>query len=228
MTNKFTDSAISRLEHGDCLEIMREIPDNYFDITLTDPPFGMQFQSNYRQTKHKEIANDDNLDWLPEFAKEIDRINKPDAHLYLFCSHHFVEVFKMELQKYRKVKNILIWEKNNTGMGDLDGDYAPKYEMVLFCSSGERKLNNGRSPNIIKATRTGNDLHPTQKPVDLMSFLLGKSAAPGDKIFDPFAGSGSTLVAAKSLDLDWFGGEIDREHYETAQQRLKAVQGSLF
>ena len=87
-------------------------------------------------------------------------------------------------------------------MGDLDGDYAPKYEMVLFCSSGERKLNNGRSPNIIKATRTGNDLHPTQKPVDLMSFLLGKSAAPGDKIFDPFAGSGSTAHAfPASCDL---------------------------
>lgn len=71
-------------------------------------------------------------------------------------------------------------------MGDLEGDYAPKYEMILFCSSGEKKLNDGRDANIIKATRTQNELHPTQKPVDLIEFLAKKSTQQGDKVFDPF------------------------------------------
>lgn len=221
-------SKMNKIHNIDCLEFMREVPDNYFDLVLTDPPFGMGFRSNYRKTIHKKIANDDNLEWLPKFVQELHRISKDNAHLYLFCSHHFIEVFKSEILKYRKVKNILIWEKNNTGMGDLDGDYAPKYEMILFCSNGNRKLNEGRSPNIIKATRTHNDLHPTQKPVDLIEFLAKKSTQSGDKVFDPFMGSGTTAIACKSLGLDWCGCELEKDYVDIANKRLDAVQGSLF
>ena len=219
---------MNKIHNIDCLEFMKTVPDNYFDLVLTDPPFGMSFQSNFRTTDHKKIANDDNLEWLPEFTKELDRITAEDAHIYLFCSHHFVEVFKIELQKYRKVKNILIWEKNNTGMGDLEGDYAPKYEMILFCSNGKRKLNDGRSPNIIKATRTQNNLHPTQKPVDIIQFLVKKSMKNGDKVFDPFMGSGTTAIACKSLGLEWCGCELEADYVAIANKRLEAVQGSLF
>jgi len=219
---------LNKIYNEDCLEFMKRVPDNFFDLVLTDPPFGMSFQSGHREVEHKKIANDDNLDWLPSFVKEIDRTTKDDAHLYLFCSHHFVDVFKQELQKYRRVKNILIWEKNNTGMGDLEGDYAPKYEMILFCSSGERKLNDGRDANIIKATRTQNELHPTQKPTDLIEFLAKKSMQIGDKVFDPFMGSGTTAVACKSLGIDFVGCELEPDYVAIANKRLEAVQGSLF
>lgn len=219
---------LNKIHCMDCLDFMREVPDKYFDLVLTDPPFGMSFQSGHRETEHKKIANDDNLLWLPDFIKELHRVTKDDAHIYMFCSHHFVEVFKIELQKYRKVKNILIWEKNNTGMGDLFGDYAPKYEMILFCSNGERKLNDGRDSNIIKATRTQNELHPTQKPTDLMEFLLKKSMQNGDKVFDPFMGSGTTAVACQSLGIDWCGCELESDYVAIANKRLSQVQGSLF
>lgn len=219
---------MNKIHNIDCLEFMKQVPDDYFDLVLTDPPFGMSFQSGYREEKHKKIQNDENLDWLPDFVKELHRVSKENAHMYLFCSHHFVEVFKSELQKYRKVKNILIWEKNNTGMGDLEGDYAPKYEMILFCSNGSTKLNDGRSANIIKATRTQNDLHPTQKPVDLIEFLLKKSLIPDCKVFDPFMGSGTTAIACKSLGLEWCGCELEADYVAIANKRLEAVQGSLF
>jgi len=219
---------MNKIHNVDCLEFMQQVPDKYFDLVLTDPPFGMSFQSNHRNEEHKAIANDDNLLWLPDFIKELDRTTKNNAHIYMFCSHHFVEVFKAELQKYRRVKNILIWEKNNTGMGDLEGDYAPKYEMILFCSNGERKLNDGRDPNIIKASRTQNELHPTQKPADLMEFLLKKSIQKCDKVFDPFMGSGTTAVACKSLGIDFIGCELEADYVAIANKRLEAVQGSLF
>jgi len=228
----FTDEEmkdkLNKIHCMDCLEFMKSMPDNYFDLVLTDPPFGISFKSNYRTEEHKVIANDNNLDWLPNFAKELHRITKDDAHLYLFCSHHFVEVFKTEIQKYRQVKNILIWEKNNTGMGDLEGDYAPKYEMILLCSNGDRKLNNGRDPNIIKSTRTQNELHPTQKPVPLIEFLAKKSSKMRDIVFDPFMGSGTTAVACKGLGLDFVGCELDHDYVEIANKRLSQVQGSLF
>ena len=197
-------------------------------MVLTDVPYGMNFQSNYRQVKHKKIENDDNLDWLPEWMKEIDRVAKLDAHIYIFCSYHNVDIFKQEIEKYRKLKNILIWEKNNTGMGDLEGDYAPKYEMVLFASNGKRKLNNGRDPNIIKARRTQNEHHPTEKPIDLMEYFIAKSTQVGDTVLDTFAGSGSTLIAAKNLQRRFIGFEIDDEYCETIQKRLQHTTPSLF
>ena len=103
---------LNKIYNENCLTFMKQVPDKYFDLVLTDPPFGMSFQSGYRNEQHKKIANDNNLSWLPDFTKELHRITKDDAHLYLFCSHHFVEVFKSEIQKYRKVKNILIWENS--------------------------------------------------------------------------------------------------------------------
>ena len=81
---------MNKIHHIDCLEFMKQVPDNYFTLILTDPPFGMSFKSNHRAINHKTIVNDDNLDWLPDFVKELDRVTKDDAHLYLFCSHHFV------------------------------------------------------------------------------------------------------------------------------------------
>ena len=165
---------LNKVYNEDCLETMKRMEDNSIQMLLSDIPYGMEFQSNHRKEKHIKIQNDDNVNWFPAWAKQIDRVCEDDAHLYIFCSHHKVDFFKSEMEKYRKVKNILIWEKNNTGMGDLFGDYAPKYEMVLFCSNGKKKLNGGRDSNIIKANRTQNNLHPTEKPDDLMEYFINK------------------------------------------------------
>lgn len=219
---------MNKIHHADSFEFMKLIPDNTFDVILTDPPYGMSFQSNHRKEKHMKIENDSNLDWLPELMYQLDRITKPDGHMYIFCSWHFIDKFKMSIEKYRRVKNTLVWEKNNTGMGDLYGDYAPKHELILYCSNGKRKLNGGRDSNIIKATRTQNDLHPTQKPVDLFEFLIGKSMVKGSKVFDPFGGSCTTAVASKALGVDWCVCELEEKYVKVGNDRLVKVQGSLF
>ena len=219
---------INKVFNEDCFEGTKRLQDKSIDMLLTDIPFGMEFQSGRRKEKHIKIANDDNIDWFPDWIKEMDRVCKDDAHLYIFCSHHNVDVFKQEIQKYRKVKNILIWEKNNHGSGDLLGDYAPKYEMILFCSNGNKKLNGGRDSNIIKANKTGNNLHPTEKPVDLMEYFIHKSSEENEIILDTFAGSGATLIGAKNTRRNFIGWEIEETHYKTILKRLLAVQGSLF
>ena len=219
---------INQIFNEDCLIGMQKLQDDLVDLVLTDVPYGMSFQSCRRKEKHLEIQNDDNLNWLPSWIKEVDRVAKNDAHLYIFCSHHNIEVFKTEIQKYRKVKNILIWEKNNHGSGDLLGDYAPKYEFVIFCSNGERKLNGGRDSNIIKANKTGNVHHGTEKPIDLMEFFINKSSEVDDIVLDTFAGSGATLIGAKNTRRNYIGYEIELEHFETINKRLQKTQGSLF
>ncbi|MCK9532628.1 MAG: site-specific DNA-methyltransferase [Gammaproteobacteria bacterium] len=227
-TNEQMQDKMNKVHHIDCMLGLKTIQDKSIDLLLTDIPYGMDFQSNHRQIKHKKIENDKDTNWFLDWAKEIDRVCKEDSHLYIFCSHHKVDFFKSEIQKYRNVKNILIWEKNNTGMGDLFGDYAPKYEMVLFCSNGNKKLCGGRDANIIKANRTQNNLHPTEKPVDLMEYFIRKSSNENDLVLDTFAGSGSTLLGAKQTRRNFIGFEIEADYVAIANKRLEAVQGSLF
>lgn len=219
---------INKVFNEDCLSGIKRIDNKSIDLVLTDIPYGMDFQSSRRKEKHLKIQNDIDVNWFPDWIKEIDRVSKDDAHLYIFCSHHKVDFFKSEIEKFRKVKNILIWEKNNHGSGDLLGDYAPKYEMILFCSNGDKKLNGGRDANIIKANRTQNNLHPTEKPVNLMEYFIFKSSNKNDLVLDTFAGSGSTLVGCKNTKRNFIGFEIEEAYIEIINKRLQSVQGSLF
>lgn len=222
-----TTLAENTIHLGDCLDLMRLIPDKSIDLVLTDPPYGMGFQSNYRIDKHSKISNDDNLDWLPVFYNEVFRVLKDEGIAYIFCSFHFVDQFKLEAERFYTVKNILIWMKNNTGMGDLYGDYAPQYEMVLFFNKSNKPLNNGRDSNILRFKRTDNALHPTQKPIPLFEFLIEKSTITNDLILDPFSGSGTTAIAAHNLGRRFICIEKDEDYHAASVQRLKDTQAQL-
>ena len=219
---------LDEVTNADWRDAVKQLPDSCIDLVVTDPPYGMSFQSNYRKEKHLKIEGDTDLAWVGGWAKELKRLCKDEAHLYVFCSWHNVDVFKQELGALFNIKNILIWEKNNTGMGDLEGDYAPKYEMCIFCSSGQKKLNGGRDANIIKAKRTNNDNHPTEKPVNLIEYFIEKSSVKGDIVLDTFAGSFSTARAAKKTHRHWLCFEIEPTHVKRARQLLFDTVPSLF
>lgn len=199
------------------------------DLLLTDPPYGMSYQSNMRKDKHLKIENDDNLDWLPVWLKDVRRVLRSDAHCYIFCSWHKVDVFKRELELHDfGLKNILIWNKGGGGMGDLEGDYSPSYEMVLFCSLGKRKLNGKRDSNILPTGKTLNNYHPTEKPVSLLAYLIEKSTQKDDLVLDCFAGSFSTGVAAQETGRRFIGYEIEEKYCKIGDRRLDGVTPRLF
>lgn len=208
------------LMNGDCLELMKTIPDKSVDMILTDPPYGMSFVSSRRKIKHEKINNDDNLDWLGFFIYESYRIAKENTAHYFFCSFHKIDIFKQEIEKFFDVKNILVWEKNNVGMGDLTADFAPKIEFIIFAQKGRREFNGKRDPNIFKFKKTDNNLHPTQKPVDMMEYLLTKFTNEGDLIIDPFMGSGSTGVACVKHKRKFIGIELDLNYFNIARERI--------
>lgn len=181
---------------GSCFELNSQLEDESIDLIVTDPPYGMSFVSNIRKVKYKPIENDDNLDWLSEWFKSQFRLLKNNSHAYVFCSWHKVDVFKNEaISAGFNVKNILIWFKNNAGRGDLLGDYAPQYEFILFLTKGRRLLNGKRISNVIRCPKTGNENHPTEKPVNLIQLMIEKSSNPGDTVLDNFFGSGSCAQA---------------------------------
>ena len=212
------------LLHGDCLQLMKDIPDGSVDLVLTDPPYGMAFKSNYRKEKYNEIQNDKSLEWLERYISECYRVLKNNSAIYCFCSWHNVDVFKQAIEKKFKVKNILIWEKNNTSMGDLKGSYAPKYEMIIFAHKGRKLLNGFRYADIIKASRTGNKNHPTEKPVDLLETIIKNSSDENSVVFDGFMGSGSTGVACVNTNRNFIGIEKEKKYFDIAVGRIDAAQ----
>ena len=103
-------------------------------------------------------------------------------------------------------------------MGDLQHEHGRQWEAIAFYPQSEHEFIT-RIPDVIKENRTGNTLHPTEKPIDLMKKIL--MANVGDVVLDPFCGSGSTLVAAKQLGRNYIGIEISEKYCKIAEERLR-------
>lgn len=204
---------------------MKNIPDKSIDLVLTDPPYGMNYKRHIPNPRYESILNDNNLNWLPDVLDEYKRILKDNSNIYIYCSWHNVDIFKQEIQKRFHLKNILIWNKGGNGMGDLRTDYGGIYEMIIFAvnkSGNQKPLNGKRDTNILNFKRTGNKLHPTEKPVEMFEYLINKSSNENDTILDTFAGSGTTGVACKNTGRNYILMEKEPEYIEIIKKRLNA------
>lgn len=213
-----------KLMLGDCLERMKEIETGSVDMILTDPPYGMDFQSNRRVVKDKfsKIQNDKNVDWLPDFLNECNRVMSENTSIYCFCSWHKIDLFKQEIEKVFKIKNIIVWVKNNHGSGDLKGAYAPKHEFVIYAHKGRSLFRNKRVPDVMEFPKIHSSKlqHPTEKNVNMLELFIKNNSDKCQVVLDPFMGSGSTGVAAKNLNRDFIGIELDEGYFNIAQQRI--------
>jgi DNA modification methylase len=210
-----------RIEHigdatlylGDCREILPTL--GKVDAVVTDPPYGMEFRSNFRKDKHLAIAND-NAEWPLELATGID----VEHSKYVFCRWD-------DLARIEKPKSLVTWVKNNWSMGDLDHEHARQTEVAAFYPGRRHFWPVGRPTDVIEAPRTGNDNHPTEKPVSLMwAFVRWTSGV----VLDPFMGSGTTGVACAKLGRKFIGIEIEPKYFDTACRRIEAAykQPDLF
>jgi len=212
------------LYHGDCLDILPTLANKSVDLVLTDPPYGMQYQSAWRTAtpRFDKIDNDNNLDWLNPFMKLCYEAQKQDTHIYLFCNDYAISEFRksLELSGYNP-KRALVWVKNNHTSGDLFGDYGNKTEFIVFGHKGKRDLIGKRDTNVLYFDRENDLFHPTQKPVSINGYLIKKSSAPKDIILDPFAGSGTTAIACIRLNRKYILIEKEEKYCEIAARRIE-------
>ena len=217
----------------DCVEGMRErLDDDSVDCVITDPPWGIEFDSNFSD-RFEEIENDDNLDWLRPFAAEMSRVLSPHGHAYVFTSWEYIGEFISAFENAGlEVPNHLIWTKPKSRATGGNGAWRAHHENILWV----RNTGDGPPPRRIPTddnwtVREGykstlgdvsdpNSMdHPNQKPVSLIADFVTKSTEPGDTVCDPFMGSGTTAVAAIQNDRDYVGFEVDAENYRDEIER---------
>jgi site-specific DNA-methyltransferase (adenine-specific) len=225
---KSIEEIINKVHNSDCLEFLKEIPDNSVDLVLTDPPYGMGYQSGHRTNKHDCIEGDKDLSWFPCFIKETYRVLKDNSHCYLFCNDYCISLFRNESEKVGfNAKRTLVWVKNNHTSGDLYGDYANKTEFIVFLQKGRRLLNGKRESNVLYYDRDNTDIHPTKKPESIMSYLISKSTNENDIVCDPYLGGGTTVMACKALNRRYIGIEISSKYCDIVNRIVSEYDRQL-
>lgn len=234
------------LMHGDCLELMKQIPDNSIDFCLTDPPYGTT------------ACKWDSVIPFEPMWKELKRIVKDNGAIALFGSEPFSS--RLRMSNLKMFKYDWVWEKTkptgyqickikplsiyeNISIFSIGKtDYFPimiprekKRRGAIYSTNNQMKISKGgvykvfkeythKFPtNIIKVSNGSqkNKLHPTQKPVALLEYLIKTYTLEGETVLDFTMGSGSTGVAAKNLNRNFIGIEKELKYFEIAKQRIE-------
>lgn len=204
---------ISEVHNVDCLEHMKALPDKYFDLCIADPPYGIN-AANMVNTKSARNRLQQGAGKLKNRILQTDKI---DWDFYPPDKEVFNELFRIS-------KKQIIWGGNYFPLPParcfVCWDKMQPWENFSQCemawTSFDYPAKMFRFDN-----RTGDKIHPTQKPVELYAYILKTFAREGDKIFDPFLGSGSSRIAAYKMGFDFYGCELDKQYYEAQELRFK-------
>lgn len=207
----------------DALEGLKQIEDESVDCIITDPPYGINYYSNmsnsddYKKRVQTAEIWDKDFD-ISLFINEFIRITKNDGYILIFgCEEN------INLMKSLGCHQILVWDKNHCGMGVLS-DFGIGYEFIFYFKKGSPKLRGKRVNGVLNIPyygHFGKTLHPTQKPIKLLRYLIEKCSDENMVVFDGFMGSGTTAVACKELKRNFIGFEIDKNYCDIANKRLK-------
>lgn len=201
--------------NADCLDIINTRDDQSIDLLLSDPPYAMDYKSGWNDwDKIEGDKRNDTVNLLDEAFTRIKTKLKDDAHIYIFSNPNETTSIKPIFEKHFMLKNILIWDREVIGMGDLK-TYGRSYDVIYFGYNKTWKdLHGTRDRDILRFARVapGELIHPTEKPMDLLKYLVKKSSNEGDLVFDPFAGSCTTLKASYELGRNSEGCELESKY----------------
>lgn len=206
-----------RILHGDCIEQLRQLRSASVDFILTDPPYLV----NYKDRAGRSIQNDDNDRWLfPAFA-ELYRVLKPNACCASFYGWNKAEVFLSAWKRcgFKPIGHF-VWVKNYASCVRYS---QVKHEQAYLLAKGNPPLPNHPLASVLSWQYTGNKLHPTQKPVSSLVPLVEAYSPLNGIVLDPFAGSGSTGVAALVAHRRSILIEKDAAHYQTIRDRFEKL-----
>jgi len=231
---------MNTIHNTDCMEFMKGVKDNFFDLVVTDSPYKLVQGgcTTFRKSKFMKGATQKNIqngkmfehceiefnDWLPE----VYRILKDGSHFYSMVNDRNIKDMLICAEDAGfEFLNMLVWDKCNVVMNKW---YMKQTEFICMFRKGVAKtINDAGTSNLISIpNNVGSKSHPSEKPQRLFEVLISNSTKEGEKVFDPFMGAGTTAMAAKALNRQFCGCEIDKKYYEVSQRRLQSVQGNIF
>lgn len=212
------------IRQGDCMELMKDIPDKSIDFILTDIPYGeVNRESNGLRKLDKEKADIMTFD-LISFLEQTYRIT--NNSICIFCGREqFSDIYKFFAQKNGTVRPI-VWEKTNPSPMNGQYIYLSGVEFaVWFKKRGGKGTFNAHCKNVVLRHPNGKSkLHPTEKNHELLKELILDNTNPGDIVFDPCCGSGSHLLVANNLGRNAIGFELDEHYFQIAKERLNTKE----
>lgn len=206
--------ASSSIVQGDCIDVMHRLRDESIDFILTDPPYLV----NYRDRSGRSILNDANQSWLKPAFAEAFRVLRDGQFMISFYSWTHADKFVSTWREVGfRVVGHLVFRKQYCSQSRFLGY---QHEQAYLLAKGRPKLPAKPISDVIDMRYSGNQLHPTQKPVSALLPLIKSFTREGDLVLDPFCGSGSTGVAALLARRRFLGIELDPEYHRVAQSRL--------
>ena len=206
--------------NGDCINVLKKAPAERVDFVLTDPPYLV----NYRSSDGRQIANDQQSDWLSPAFREIARVLKSGHYCVCFYGWNKADLF-LNAWKSAGLYPVahFVWNKGYASARKfVRSTHECAYLLVKRSSanSGEPLQPNVLLNDVLPWSYSGNKLHPTQKPLTALEPLVEAFSSPGDVVLDPFMGSGSTGEAAVRHGRNFVGIELDEEYHTIATRRL--------
>ena len=209
----------------DCVEFVKQYPDNHWELAIVDVPYGINESGQTNKSRSKLAAAKDygNKNWDDsspdiEYFAELKRVSKNQI---IWGANHFIEKIPAANSSCW-----IVWNKENgaTDFADCELAYSSFKTAVRKFTFRWQGMLQGNTAD--KEQR----IHPTQKPVRLYEWLLANYAKEGDKILDTHLGSGSSRIACHNLKFDFVGCELDKDYFKAAEHRYQEhiKQGRLF
>lgn len=226
------------LYFADSIEFLKSLPDECADVLITDPPYGLNLHKEGASTSGQRLADaagtmydddhDSVMDMLDQVFMHLARVVRKDGHKYIFFHMSLYEkIFLMLNKHFGDCDPVpLIWSKNTTGIGNPNLRYAYSYEPCFFITHG-KPLVTPQAFNVLKydTILPKKKIHPTEKPTALLRHLVLASSVENEVIIDPFAGSGSTLLAAAQAGRRFLGIEKHEPFFRRTADRLATELG---
>ena len=225
---------LNYIDNIDCLEGLKEIPDNSVDLIVTDPPYFLSMgHAGDRDNAKKMMLNSNRSfndlaiakPFYSQLFQEFRRVLKEDGHFFFFTDWRGYAFYFPIINAELPVRNLIVWDKKS-GPGSY---YTYAHELIIYGTAASKLLHKGgtnvwRMPAFSSGAKStnGEKVHPTQKPVELIAKAIEDATEPGAVVLDTFMGSGTTAVACLRTGRNYIGFELDEKYHAIAMERIQA------
>ena len=225
------------IKQGDCLELMKKIPNKSIDMILTDPPYELENHGGGKtELATRKLVKEKHIDFISKGFNYNDVFNEflrvcKIPNIFIFCSNKQVSKVMKWFEDKKLSTTLLVWNKTNPSPL-CNGKYLSDCEFIVYVRGSGATFNNDTPFEFKKQVYTSPVLskkqrfHPTQKPLELLERYMLLHSNKDDIVLDPFTGSGSTGVACMNTNRKFIGFELDESYYDIAKKRIEEVVDS--